>query len=981
MSNTSSVFQKSYQAEHIRVNLLRLKFEHLYPDEAWDDGLEQAMRTMSLKRDPDAPILPSEEDLQSFELRKDIFTLRDELAKSQAACLPRQTWNSIYMRLRNLLRNLSDQVVKLRREEYFERVDRSRALGHSTSGEAATATVPRAKHARLCYGGEALDEVARFVQRYRCSSDEREKVEPYCQKRYLEVLVGYLTNQPAVAKPEDGEGEVIALDLTSTTSPSQDENKHMCLLCKQSFFSRGSLTNHCKELHVKKGTFGRPFPCPECRRKHEPDYLITSPSSWSSHVERTHGKEHAPILRTDPHPILDVKKVCCPFCGLYLSTKGFGMHIKGHVPDRAASVIFSTPFPCQSCCHEQGNKKPGVIIDGCSAWNKHVSLAHSEVARTWSIGISLKDKKEHICFLCERSLSRREYLTTHCKTMHIEIFDQPFPCPECRRKRQPDYLITSPSSWSSHVEGTHGKEHAPILRTDPTSDETEPRCPFCGLFFQQKGFYSHFRSHVRAGSTIFSTPFPCLLCAHSKQSGHEKQSAMIDGCSAWDAHVFSSHSENSRIWTVGTPPVGRKRRREVEDGTSITEISCLLCNGSFPLRGIRTHFMKKHLPISSESTSCFSCSGRYQGDQEPKSRVYISGSTAWNEHVGSNHGEVSRYFTTSGFSVTQSSFTASDSLPGTPTSIIRRKRRRTEATVATPEKSSTSPTSPISLMSEGWEIPEECGYDINNDPQTPPSSQQSLIDLSMIDPILLEMDRSTSASHDEPHTPASSQECDIDVFATAVTPWECSESTMSLINGDGEGRGKSGDSISNNIQTPPSSEQSSIDLSMTDLILLETDDRSIPTPRDDPHTPASPQESDLHVIAPVLLDEEGKPGHMESTVTQPRCDSQGKWQAEAILAKWKRGKTTRYLVKWKGFPHEHNTWEPPKNLNLEFIKVFEATYNGNHLGVQLLEKRERGKRVEYLVQWMGRPERDNSWEREATISHERIMEFEDWIIV
>ena len=59
MSNTSSVFQKSYQAEHIRVNLLRLKFQHLYPDEAWDDGLEQAMRTMSLKRDPgrsDPPI-------------------------------------------------------------------------------------------------------------------------------------------------------------------------------------------------------------------------------------------------------------------------------------------------------------------------------------------------------------------------------------------------------------------------------------------------------------------------------------------------------------------------------------------------------------------------------------------------------------------------------------------------------------------------------------------------------------------------------------------------------------------------------------------------------------------------------------------------------------------------------------------------------------------------------------------------------------
>ena len=57
--------------------------------------------------------------------------------------------------------------------------------------------------------------------------------------------------------------------------------------------------------------------------------------------------------------------------------------------------------------------------------------------------------------------------------------------------------------------------------------------------------------------------------------------------------------------------------------------------------------------------------------------------------------------------------------------------------------------------------------------------------------------------------------------------------------------------------------------------------------------------------------------------------------------------------------------------------MFEATYNKNHLRMQLLEKRVRGKIIEYLIQWMGRPERDNLWEREATISYKRIMEFED----
>jgi hypothetical protein len=94
---------------------------------------------------------------------------------------------------------------------------------------------------------------------------------------------------------------------------------------------------------------------------------------------------------------------------------------------------------------------------------------------------------------------------------------------------------------------------------------------------------------------------------------------------------------------------------------------------------------------------------------------------------------------------------------------------------------------------------------------------------------------------------------------------------MSLINRDGEGRGKSGDNISNN--TPLSFEQSSIDLSIADLILLETDNRSTPTSHNNLHTPASPQKSNLYVITPVLLDEEGKPGHIESTVTQPRCVS------------------------------------------------------------------------------------------------------------
>ncbi|KAG4433659.1 hypothetical protein IFR05_010862 [Cadophora sp. M221] len=100
------------------------------------------------------------------------------------------------------------------------------------------------------------------------------------------------------------------------------------------------------------------------------------------------------------------------------------------------------------------------------------------------------------------------------------------------------------------------------------------------------------------------------------------------------------------------------------------------------------------------------------------------------------------------------------------------------------------------------------------------------------------------------------------------------------------------------------------------------------------------------------------PGHIKSSVIQPLYDSQpiaidakrGIWKAEALLAKWKRGKTTWYLMKWKGFPHEGNTWEKRKDISPELVEGFEATYKGNHLGVRLLEKRAQRGKVKYLVE-------------------------------
>ena len=83
-----------------------------------------------------------------------------------------------------------------------------------------------------------------------------------------------------------------------------------------------------------------------------------------------------------------------------------------------------------------------------------------------------------------------------------------------------------------------------------------------------------------------------------------------------------------------------------------------------------------------------------------------------------------------------------------------------------------------------------------------------------------------------------------------------------------------------------------------------------------------------------------------------------------------------YLVKWKGFPHEDNTWEPRSNISEDLIKSFESNFEGYHAGVRLFDKRKWAGKVEYSVEWKGRPKGETSWEKAKTLSSARVREYE-----
>merc|ERR1712223_557941 len=108
------------------------------------------------------------------------------------------------------------------------------------------------------------------------------------------------------------------------------------------------------------------------------------------------------------------------------------------------------------------------------------------------------------------------------------------------------------------------------------------------------------------------------------------------------------------------------------------------------------------------------------------------------------------------------------------------------------------------------------------------------------------------------------------------------------------------------------------------------------------------------------------------------------YSVEEVLDKrTKRGKV-QYLIKWKGWGSDDNTWEDETNLNCDnLIKAFnkksekkESDNDSDEEFVveKVLDKRTNKGKVQYHIKWKGYSNDDNTWEEVDTLDCKKLIE-------
>ncbi|EJP61116.1 uncharacterized protein BBA_09921 [Beauveria bassiana ARSEF 2860] len=331
MSHTTEVFERSYQARHLTANLMRIAFDSRAGD---NDRMIRSLSSAFSRRDPDAPIYVSTDELAAFEERKDIQTLR-QLHKETFKKEPHKA-----TAIKNQIRYLLDCLEKLKlqeiRRKYFDTVDNLRGRHESTEH----------LDPQLTENPRSAREVPSFQRAVLSGKFMRENASVVTLG---ESLIAYLEERPTKLCPP-----------VSKPPPPKSANvmDMRCLLCCVPFATVATLSRHVSTAH----SFDEPFNCPECERNGVLVQVEQSCISWASHVKAYHKQFIAPSVA------VSLKPAYCPLCAKCFTERGFSLHFRQAHKDK-----LSYPFACPECDREGIHDS---MICSFDAWGFHVQNTH-----------------------------------------------------------------------------------------------------------------------------------------------------------------------------------------------------------------------------------------------------------------------------------------------------------------------------------------------------------------------------------------------------------------------------------------------------------------------------------------------------------------------------------------------------------------------------------------------------------------------------
>ncbi|CRK21974.1 hypothetical protein BN1708_013242, partial [Verticillium longisporum] len=336
---------------------------------------------------------PHPEDYAKWNQRRDIQELDKQLAEiPRTTAADKENAQRIASRRGHIVATLSKLQVMQRREEYFLEADRLRGQGRSI--EHLVSRTMRPKAGRYTVSSAAATIISRYM--VRCSG-----IDMLATTKYIDLLVAFLSNRFS---------EVEHLESTATTIPT----------------SHGGIDKEAdKQLFLQPPTIEPKFP-----------------------VQKGHiGVNIATEYR------------CLFGCKPLSSRFALNRHVASIHRD-----TFSTPFHCPECLSQD---KKEIIINGLSEWIIHATRYHGKRSAPYcpqnsslaSSGRSrrIRSSQKAECKLCQGQFAAGNGFSRHMNSAHLHqgLFDEPFPCPECKTAGV-EAWIEGIECWREHTWEVHG---------------------------------------------------------------------------------------------------------------------------------------------------------------------------------------------------------------------------------------------------------------------------------------------------------------------------------------------------------------------------------------------------------------------------------------------------------------------------------------------------------------------------------------------